>query len=431
MNIRLIGLATVAFVASVSVGSAQEPSQQSDRASSVIRQADLYTIKILRVVDYPFGRENKGTATGSGFLVNKEKGWFVTNAHVVGKSPSNLWAHFKDQGYRKAKKVFVDNHADLAVISMDPKGIPAGAKAAELDCRLDVPAGAAVIAYGHPWSLDFTATRGIISGTKTLRGEEKLQTDSAINPGNSGGPLIDQGSGKIVGVNASMIRGRDAVGLNFAIPSHIACNILALLEKGIDPAPPVLPAAFATTSRSGELVVASVKGVWEASLRPGDRVLAVNGDLKARYLSRLLNHLRGSEEASLEIQRGTQKINVTLPVPQQKDHVVRKGITVSGMLLGYGTSTESSKAKVWVQYVNPASIAQRARIPLGSEVLALNGIAASNLEDLLAILKENDRKRIEIITRRPRFNLLSGDYTYTARKFRVVGPRLVDEKGLQ
>ena len=142
-------------------------------ASSVIRQADLYTIKILRVIDYPFGHKNKGTATGSGFWVNKEKGWFVTNAHVVGKSPSNLWAHCKDQGYRKAKKVFVDNHADLAVISMDPKEIPAGAKAAELDCRLDVPAGAAVIAYGHPWSVDFTATRGIISGTKKLLGGKR------------------------------------------------------------------------------------------------------------------------------------------------------------------------------------------------------------------------------------------------------------------
>ena len=198
-----------------------------------------------------------------------------------------------------------------------------------------------------------------------------------------------------------MTRGRDAVGLNFAVPGHIACNIVALLEKGIDPAPPVLPAAFANTSRSGELVVASVKGAWEASLRPGDRVLSVNGDPKARYLSRLVSHLRGSEEACLEIQRGAQKIKITLPVPQQKDHVVRKGITVSGMLLGYGTSTDNSKAKVWVQYVNPASIAQRARIPLGSEVFALNGIAASNLEDLLAILKDKDRKRIEIITRRP------------------------------
>ena len=60
---------------------------------------------------------------------------------------------------------------------------------AKLKCDGEPAAGRAVIAYGHPWGLDFTATRGIISGTKPRDGEEKLQTDAALNPGNSGGAL--------------------------------------------------------------------------------------------------------------------------------------------------------------------------------------------------------------------------------------------------
>jgi len=45
----------------------------------VIEQANRYTIKITTAVDYPFGTDKKGSFRGSGFLVDKERGWFLTN----------------------------------------------------------------------------------------------------------------------------------------------------------------------------------------------------------------------------------------------------------------------------------------------------------------------------------------------------------------
>lgn len=227
------------------------------RANDVIETAARYTVKITTAIDYAFGNERKGTARGSGFLVDRERGWLLTNAHVVGKSPSTLRASFKDRPYAKADKVHVDNQLDLAVIRIDPDKIRDTAAVAPLNCDAELRPGMAVVAFGHPWGLDYTATRGIVSGVKTLDGQEALQTDAALNPGNSGGPLIDAQTGRVIAVNAATLNKSVSEGLNFAVPIRHACVVLDLLRAGKDPAPPLLPVTFATTSRERELVVAN------------------------------------------------------------------------------------------------------------------------------------------------------------------------------
>ncbi len=66
-------------------------------ANDVIEAAGRYTVKITTAVDYAFGSERKGTWRGSGFLVDRERGWILTNAHVAGKSPSTVRVSFKDR----------------------------------------------------------------------------------------------------------------------------------------------------------------------------------------------------------------------------------------------------------------------------------------------------------------------------------------------
>ena len=79
--------------------------------------------------------------------------------------------------------------------------------------------------------MDFTATRGIISGAKVSHGAEFLQTDAALNPGNSGGPLIDAETGLIVGINAGSLKDKNTEGLHFAVPIKLVCTILDLLKQ--------------------------------------------------------------------------------------------------------------------------------------------------------------------------------------------------------
>jgi serine protease Do len=80
----------------------------------------------------------------------------------------------------------------------------------------EVKDGETVIAIGHPYGLNYTATEGIVSKAKRLqKGINYIQIDAAINPGNSGGPLVNS-KGEIVGVNTFIIAGGDNLG--FALP---------------------------------------------------------------------------------------------------------------------------------------------------------------------------------------------------------------------
>ena len=395
----------------------------------VIEQANRYTIKITTAVDYPFGTDKKGSLRGSGFLVDKERGWFHTNAHVSSKSPSSMRASFKDRPYVAVEKVYVDNHLDLAVIKMDPSKIPANAEPAKLQCDGEAQAGRAVIAYGHPWGLDFTATRGIISGTKPRDGEEKLQTDAALNPGNSGGALIDAERGVIVGINSSGFAKNVAEGLNFAVPAPLACRILELLRQGKNPAPPTLPLDFATTTKDRELVIAQVRGDWVGKVQPGDRVLAVNGDETARLGSRVLSHMRGASTISLKVRRGEGTEDVSLNVPATLDEVKRAGVHASGMVVGRSTVTGYDQSVMWIQFVDDASIAEQSQINEGDQLISVNSVNVRSLDEVYSALRGVDRKEVEIIIRRPKFTLISGRYEYLVRNLEVKNVFEVDQNG--
>ena len=89
---------------------------------------------------------------------------------------------------------------------------------AELDCESEPGTGHPVGAFGHPWGLDYTGTRGIISGRTAKLGGEMLQTDAPINQGNSGGPLISLLNGKIVGINTAKVNKPRDEDSNLVVP---------------------------------------------------------------------------------------------------------------------------------------------------------------------------------------------------------------------
>jgi serine protease Do len=85
--------------------------------------------------------------------------------------------------------------------------------------------GDTVYAVGHPFGLDFTFTKGIVSEPDRIQnGISYIQTDAAINPGNSGGPLVNE-AGAVVGMNTFIIR--DSHNLGFALPVRYLNQALA------------------------------------------------------------------------------------------------------------------------------------------------------------------------------------------------------------
>src|SRR5687767_3577342 len=143
-------------------------------------------------------------STGTGFYV-KEFDLIVTNEHVVGKNAEvTIAGRFFER--RLARVWYTDKKHDLAFLQP-----PEGTQLPEV--RLgqyeNVKDGEVVVAIGHPYGLNYTATQGVISKADRIReGIKYIQIDAAINPGNSGGPLVSK-SGEIIGVNSFIIRGGD------------------------------------------------------------------------------------------------------------------------------------------------------------------------------------------------------------------------------
>jgi putative serine protease PepD len=182
--------------------------------------------------------QDGGTASGTGFVVDG-RGTIITNSHVVG-SARNARVRFGERPPIQAEVLGTDPSSDLAALRIDPAraGNP---KPLALANSRDVAVGDQVVAIGHPFGLDRTATAGIVSGLERqieapngFSIDEVIQTDAPINPGNSGGPLLDA-KGRVIGVNsqiAASAGGGGNVGIGFAVPSDTVREVLPTLARG-------------------------------------------------------------------------------------------------------------------------------------------------------------------------------------------------------
>ncbi len=161
--------------------------------------------------------------TGTGFYL-KEYNLIVTNNHVIDGNAEVTIAG------KKFEKIlshvwYTDRKHDLAFLqpppTVDLPSIPLGRYEALKD-------GDQVIAIGHPYGLNYTATQGVISKVDRIReGLKYIQIDAAINPGNSGGPLVNM-EGEVIGVNTFIIRGGDNLG--FALPENYLRTALQIYQ---------------------------------------------------------------------------------------------------------------------------------------------------------------------------------------------------------
>ena len=182
-----------------------------------------------------------------------------------------------------------------------PDLLPDNAAAAKLGCSQTVKQGETIVAYGHPISLNFTATRGIVSNVRTLGSQEFVQMDANINPGNSGGPLLAVGSAEVIGINTLNIAG--ASGLGLAVAIRQVCPIVELLGKGEDPSLPSIPVYWLKQGRIETLTVAAhfprsagEQTDAEVGLKPGDIVQALAGGPKLSSVTDLYTALRGRQD---------------------------------------------------------------------------------------------------------------------------------------
>ena len=183
----------------------------------------------------PRTQEQPFQGLGSGVVIDKEKGYIVTNFHVINDADEIL-VTLKDGRKFEAKKLGGDEQSDIAVLKIDPENLTEIELADSDKARV----GDFVVAIGNPFGLGQTVTSGIVSakgrsGLMSGNGgyEDFIQTDAAINSGNSGGALVNL-RGELVGINTAIIApGGGNVGIGFAIPSVMMNNLVKqIVEYG-------------------------------------------------------------------------------------------------------------------------------------------------------------------------------------------------------
>jgi len=173
---------------------------------------------------------------GSGFIIDGQHGYIVTNNHVVEHAQA-ITVTLPDKRSFKGNNVKVlgrDPYGDVALLQVSPAGNLPEVKLGDSD---QVLVGETAIAIGNPLIFNNSVTAGVVSAKsrelpseRHVQLENLLQTDAAINPGNSGGPLLDA-HGLVIGMNTAIIPQAQGIGFSVAVNS-IKRSINDILRYG-------------------------------------------------------------------------------------------------------------------------------------------------------------------------------------------------------
>ncbi|UJP06528.1 MAG: Do family serine endopeptidase [Nitrosomonas sp.] len=239
---------------------------------------------------------------GSGVIVSPS-GYVLTNHHVI-ETAEDVEVALVDGRKAKAKLIGSDPETDLAVLKIGLKDLPAMVFGQSQHIKV----GDVVLAVGNPFGVGQSVTMGIVSalsrsgvGINTF--EDFIQTDAAVNPGNSGGALTDT-SGNLVGINTAIYsRSGGSLGIGFAIPIHVASQIMEkIIQSGsvtrgwlgvsMQDLTGELAESFDIENLSGALVASVLKDgpADKAGIKPGDILTAIEGK-SLKNSSEILNHV--------------------------------------------------------------------------------------------------------------------------------------------
>ncbi|OQW83366.1 MAG: 2-alkenal reductase [Proteobacteria bacterium ST_bin16] len=334
------------------------PAVEADRPDSYSRAAEvampsvvnIFTSKETKEPSHPllddpalrrfFGeqfesRPKRTSSLGSGVIVSAN-GYILTNHHVV-EAADEVEIALLDGRKAKAKLIGSDPETDLAVLKTDLKDLPV----ITFGQSQQVKIGDVVLAVGNPFGVGQSVTMGIVSALSRSRVgintfEDFIQTDAAINPGNSGGALTDT-SGNLIGINTAIYsRSGGSLGIGFAIPVHIAKQIMEqIVQTGgvtrgwlgvsMQDMTQELAESFGLEEPSGALIASVLKDgpADKAGIKAGDILVAIAGKA-LKNSSEMLNvvaALAPGETVTVTVIRNKQEKSIPIKVgvrPKQK-----------------------------------------------------------------------------------------------------------------
>ena len=252
---------------------------------------DPFFRRFFNVPEGGIPRSRQSQSVGSGVIIDSEKGYVVTNHHVI-DGADEIVVTLQDRRRLKATLIGSDPGTDIALLEIDDEDLTE----VTVGDVTSLEVGDFVAAIGNPFGLGQTVTSGIVSalgrsGLIPQGYEDFIQTDASINPGNSGGALVDLG-GNLVGINTAIISPAGGnVGIGFAVPVNIMQSVLAqLIEYGevkrgqlgvmIQDVTPDLADALDLDSAAGAVVSQVLEGspADNAGVEVGDVIIAIDDE---------------------------------------------------------------------------------------------------------------------------------------------------------
>jgi Do/DeqQ family serine protease len=357
-------------------------------------------------------RERRKNSLGSGVIINKDKGFVLTNNHVIHKA-DEIVVTLNDGRQLKAELIGTDPAADVAVIQIPADNLTELPIADSDQLRV----GDFVVAIGNPFGLGQTVTSGIISalgrsGLGIEGYEDFIQTDASINPGNSGGALVNL-RGELIGINTAILAPSGGnVGIGFAIPTNMVMTIKkSLLKHGevrrgllgvvTQDLNPELMKAFDLKSKHGAVVsrVQANSPASRAGLEPGDIIFKVDGrKVKNSYAIRtMVGLLQIGDKITLEVLRNGELKTITaiLGKPQRETIVGGKlHRRLSGTVLS-NTQREQIEG-ILFEKIEASSYAWRSGLRPGDIIVSANRYRTRNLDELRQVINPNGALMINI-----------------------------------
>jgi serine protease Do len=352
---------------------------------------------------------------GSGAIIDP-KGVILTNDHVI-SGASRIIATTRGGQELACELVGSDADNDLAVLRVKKPG--AALPTIRLGTSSDLMIGETVVAIGNPFGLSNTVTAGVLSALgRSVPGDNQrvyndfIQIDAPINPGNSGGPVVNI-QGDLIGI-ATAIIGGGAQGIGFAIPVDRAKRIVSDLVK-FGRVKPVWVGLHGRTVASREdegrpkgFRVRSVdpgSPAERAGLKPGDQILSVDAtsiDSQEAFETALSTRGPGRPMKIL-VRNGSAERTLTIA---GQDPPADYGMRV---LRELGMSVRPASRGLRISVVDARGAAAQAGLETGDTLLALNGAAVTDLEEVNKILaRDQGRTTLVMIVGRG-----SWEYTLT------------------
>jgi serine protease Do len=377
----------------------------------------------------------RGMSVGSGFVIDAEKGYVVTNNHViVGEDPSSppadeIKVTLQNEKSFTATVVGRDVLADVAVLKIQPSPDLVAVTWGDSNAAR---VGEWVLAIGEPFALSGTVSAGIISARNRDIGgryDNYIQTDASINKGNSGGPLFNM-KGEVIGITSLIYSpSGGSIGLGFAHPSSEVRPIIAQLIQGgkakrgwlgvsIQSVDQDIADSLGLKNASGALVssVQPKSPAAAAGIQANDVILTFDGkDVPdSRRLPRIVVETPIDHVSEVKIWRDGKEITKTIKVAEMPESKMMMASAGDGLdekhggaqkestpitQLGLGLAQITPEARqryqlgddvsgVLVTSVSPDSAAAEKQLTPGDVLLEVNQQEVKSPKDVVAKIDE-------------------------------------------